>query len=184
MSLAETDRRLAARLGALRGHRTVDRVAYALSEVANHSILWHGINLADLVAAVAAGDRSRRDRALRRSAIQGIEQALVNGPLKSAINRQRPGDALEHPHQLRSPLTSSFPSGHATAGACAAELMALDLGHRGRWWLLAVAVGWSRVHVGVHHPSDVAAGWVMGAVAARLATTAWPPPGTASNPGR
>lgn len=171
---------LAALASRLRGRSWADRPAYALSEAANHSILWHSINVVDLSVALLTGDPLRRRRALRRSTVLAVEQALVNGPVKSAVRRTRPLPELEHPHRLRTPLTTSFPSGHATAGACAAELLARDLGHRGRWWALALAVGWSRVHVGVHHPGDVLAGWLVGVLTAGAAQRLWPPPG----PGR
>ncbi|QGU01034.1 Putative undecaprenyl-diphosphatase YbjG [Corynebacterium kalinowskii] len=60
----------------------------------------------------------------------------------------------------------SFPSGHATAAAALAGLLILVWP---RWWaistgvLLALLVGWSRVHLGVHRPVDIAAGYAVGA---------------------
>lgn len=171
---ARTDARLAATITRARGNRLLDGLAYGLSEAANHSLLWHGINLVDLSISASKGDLPRCRRALRRSVVQGVEQALVNGPVKALVRRQRPAVQLAHPHRLRVPITSSFPSGHATAGACAAELLSVDLGHRGAWWALAAIVGWSRVHVGVHHPSDVLAGWLIGTGAARASRMVWP----------
>ncbi len=162
-------------LAVLRGKPALDHLAYGISEAANHSILWHAINCVDLGVGAATGNRRRRQLAIRRSVIQGIEQAVVNGPVKTAIKRRRPVGLDSHAHRLRRPITSSFPSGHATAGACAAELLGHDLGYRRAWWALAVVVGWSRVHVGVHHPSDVLAGWAIGAGSAHLSEWIWPP---------
>jgi undecaprenyl-diphosphatase len=179
----EADMRIGAELARLRGNPRIDRAAYGISEVANHSILWHGINLIDLLTGLARHEPRRCQRALRRSMLQGIEQAVINGPVKALVKRQRPAEDVTHPHQLRVPRTSSFPSGHATAGACAAELLAADLGHRRAWWMLAILVGWSRVHVGVHHPSDVLAGWAIGAGAAFTAGRLWPQHGSATAPG-
>lgn len=156
----------------LRGQRFFDRSFYALSEAANHSILWHGINLVD---ATVGGPLHRR-RALRRSVILGIEQTLVNGIIKSIFRRDRP-QPLEHsPHRLRTPRTSSFPSGHASAGACAATLLSHDLGVAPVWWTTTGVVSASRVHVGVHHPSDVLGGLVIGRLLARVAERLWPAP--------
>ena len=156
----------------LRGHPALDRVLYAASQAANHSMLWHGINLVDAVV----GGPQRRRRALRRSAILALEQALVNGPVKSVFRRERPAVVDDHPHDLRSPLTSSFPSGHASAGACATVLLSRDLGHGPAWATLAAVVAWSRVHVGVHHATDVVGGAVLGAGLAVAAGALWPPP--------
>ena len=141
-----------------RGNPAVDRAMYALSQAGNHSMLWHGINAVD---ALVGGEVGRR-RALRRSLVIGFEQAVVNGPVKSVFRRGRPGHVTDHPHDLRKPRTSSFPSGHASAGACAATLLSADFGWAPVWYGLAAAVAWSRVHVGAHHPSDVAAGFVAG----------------------
>lgn len=153
----------------------VDRVAYALSEAGNHSTVWHAINLTDAVVGPAlTGDSSRRRRALRRSVIQGAEQAIVNGPVKLVFRRERPEPLDDHPHELRGTRTSSFPSGHASAGGCAATLMAADTGHPALWYSLAAGIGWSRVHVGVHHPSDVVGGAVIGVVLASVAARVWP----------
>ena len=50
------------------------------------------------------------------ASLQGVEQAVVNGPIKLVFRRQRPSPLDDHPHDLRAPHTSSFPSGHASAG--------------------------------------------------------------------
>jgi undecaprenyl-diphosphatase len=155
-----------------RRHPVLDRVMYALSEVGNHSALWHAINLLQ----ATSGDPVTRRAALRRSAIQVGEQALVNGPVKMLFRRSRPDHVNDHPHDLRQPRTSSFPSGHASAGFCAAMLLSTDNHHDEIWFGLASAVAWSRVHVGVHHPSDVVGGAVIGVVLARVAGRLWPSP--------
>lgn len=154
----------------LRGRRTLDRTFYVLSETANHSLLWHGINLVD---ATIGGPLHRR-RALRRSVILGVEQALVNGVIKNIFRRDRPLPPEHAPHRLRTPRTTSFPSGHASAGACAATLLSQDLGAAPVWWTTAGIVSASRVYVGVHHASDVLGGLLLGRLLARAADKIWP----------
>jgi undecaprenyl-diphosphatase len=164
----------------LRGRAPVDRAMYALSQAGNHSMVWHGINLVD---AVVGGPEHRR-RALRRSAVLVVEQAVVNGPVKVVFRRARPDHVVDHPHALREPSTSSFPSGHASAGACATVLLSHDLGAGPLWATLAAAVAWSRVHVGAHHGSDIAGGAAIGAALGALAGRVWPPPESSARAGR
>ncbi len=112
-----------------------------------------------LAVALCGVARSLRDGdigyAARFSAAMGVESALTNGPVKLAFRRVRPVDldAVEFRHGLRRPITSSFPSGHATAGFCAATLLG-----GGPWYGLAAAVAATRVYVRLHHASDVLAG--------------------------
>jgi membrane-associated phospholipid phosphatase len=65
---------------------------------------------------------------------------------------------------LRPEHTFSFPSGHAMdTAALAAALFFITPPHRRKWWalapLFALGVGWARMYLGVHFPSDVLAGW-------------------------
>ena len=84
---------------------------------------------------------------------------LVSTVLKALIPRDRP-----HVHALVArPHDHSFPSGHATASFACATVLALAV-PRIRWpmLVLAAAVSWSRVYVGVHYPSDVLGGAALG----------------------
>ena len=164
------DRRVDRLADGLRGSETADRVMYGISEAANHSILWHSINAVD---ALVGGPAHRRP-ALRRSIILATEQALVNGAVKAVFRRDRPTPAMESPHRLRKPRTSSFPSGHASAGACAATLLSEDLGMAPLWWATAAVVSWSRVHVSVHHGSDIVGGLIVGRALGVAASRVWP----------
>lgn len=152
----------------LRGNPMADRVFYTASELGNFSILWHA-----LAWAGATSKRGRR-RALRVSVALAVESALVNGPIKSAFNRSRPLAEHDHPHRLRQPLTSSFPSGHASAAVVAAALLSESRRLRWPFWAAASVVAASRVHVRIHHASDVVVGALVGAVIARLFKKIWP----------
>jgi undecaprenyl-diphosphatase len=69
-----------------------------------------------------------------------------------------------HEHRLRIPVDTSFPSGHASSSATMAVLLSERTPFAPLWAGLAVGIGASRVHVGVHHGSDVVAGWAVGVV--------------------
>lgn len=100
---------------------------------------------------------------------------LLGSALKAGFDRPRP-DLVEHAMAVYS---SSFPSGHAMiAGVVyltlAAVLVRVETRRRLKAYLLSlavlvtVAVGASRVYLGVHWPSDVVAGWAAGAAWAML----------------
>lgn len=65
-------------------------------------------------------------------------------------------------------IDSSFPSGHAMAAfALAAIVLKYDTLWGGIFAILAGLVAWGRVYVGVHYPSDVIAGAILGVLSAR-----------------
>ena len=152
------DARLDTALDGLRGNRVADRVFYAASELGNFSVLW-------LLLAAARGLRpSERDEraAFRLGAAMAVESALVNGLIKSMFRRKRPALEVVRTYRIRQPLTSSFPSGHASAAFTAAILLAEDDPLWPLYYALAVIVSTSRVYVKIHHASDVLAGIPIG----------------------
>jgi len=146
----------------LRGNAALDRMFYTASEAADFSVLWHAMGV---VAAIIEDDPKI---ALGLSAALGIESALVNGPVKSLFKRSRPVQEVPRPHKLRQPRTSSFPSGHASAAMVAAALLSRHTGGVA-WYALAGAVATSRIHVRIHHASDVAGGLAVGVVLGAIA---------------
>lgn len=157
----------------LRGHAGLDKVMYGASELGDWSLIWHVIGVGQ---AVLPG----RDpmTAVRVSAILGAESLLVNGALKSMFRRRRPiwEEDRPRPHRVRTPHSSSFPSGHASSAFTAAGI----LSHGDPLWPvyygLAVVVASSRVYVKMHHASDVLAGAALGIGLAGVARRLWPKP--------
>jgi undecaprenyl-diphosphatase len=133
----------------------MDGVVYRLSSAADHSLLWHVCGAATALA--RGGDVKF---AARFAAAMGVESLLTNGAVKTVFGRIRPREYadIEFHHGLHRPITSSFPSGHATAAFCAATL----LGGGPGWYALATGVAATRVYVRLHHASDVAAGAAFG----------------------
>jgi len=94
---------------------------------------------------------------------------LVNNLLlKNVVARVRPYNAVPALVALIPPPTDwSFPSGHACASFASATAMALTFGKKGAWaFVLAALIALSRIYVGVHYPSDVLVGALIGALAA------------------
>ena len=106
---------------------------------------------------------------LRAIVATGIESVVVNAGLKSLFQRRRPRPVDAHPLPFRQPLTSSFPSGHATAAFCAAVLLADGEKHKAPYYVVASVVALSRIHTKIHHGSDVAGGAVIGLVLGSVA---------------
>ena len=145
-----------------RGHAFIDRMYYTASEAADFSLLWHALGVAQAIV-----DDDPRI-ALGLSSVLAVESAIVNGPVKSAFRRSRPVHDGPRPQRLRQPRTSSFPSGHASAAMVAAAVLSRS-GGAPLWYGAATIVATSRIHVRIHHASDVVGGLVVGAALGAVA---------------
>ncbi|HSP71184.1 MAG TPA: phosphatase PAP2 family protein, partial [Gaiellaceae bacterium] len=87
----------------------------------------------------------------------------VSFGVKDLVRRTRPFVAHPQIHPLYVVHSSSFPAGHAATAFAGAALLSY-VARRGTpfFVLLAVAIGFSRVYVGVHYPGDVLAGAAIG----------------------
>ncbi len=90
---------------------------------------------------------------------------VINWVIKPIVARPRPFERTPALHVIGPrPHDPSFPSGHSGNAAAAAMVLSLFLpGARLLWWLLAAAIGYSRIYLGDHFPLDVLAGGVIGA---------------------
>jgi undecaprenyl-diphosphatase len=165
----------------LRGHPSVDRLFYGASALGEFGLLWV------MLGAVRGlrGDRHWR-AAVRVGAAVGVESVVVNAGVKSLFRRRRPVVDMARPYPLRIPVTSSFPSGHATSAFCAATLLADgDPYLAPLYYATATVVALSRIHVRIHHASDVAGGIAIGLALGRLGRRLVPlEPAASRNAGR
>ncbi|MDX6490161.1 MAG: hypothetical protein QOD43_406 [Gaiellaceae bacterium] len=95
-----------------------------------------------------------------------VAAGVISYALRQAIGRERPPLVYPEPKPLVSvPNSGAFPSGHTSAAfACATVLAWASPRLRIPLFVLAAAIGWSRVYVGVHWPLDVLGGAVLGVV--------------------
>ena len=150
----------------------LDEALRRLSRAADHSKLWVGCS----ALLVAIGGRRGRRAAENGLASIALTSAVVNLGLKPLGNRRRPDrDAAEIPiaRHVAMPRSTSWPSGHSASAS------AFAVGAGAAWpaagvplSALASLVAYSRVHTGVHYPSDTIAGTAAGVALAPAAVIA------------
>ncbi len=155
----------------LRGIQSFDRMFYAASAAGDFSAIWHAYNIVR-----AATTPAGKTRFVRFAAALAVESLVVNQVVKRAFKRSRPDGRNDRPHHLRTPSTSSFPSGHASSAAMASSLLNQQANHRVPARCLAAVVATSRIHVRIHHGSDVIVGALIGTAIAAGWKRLWPLP--------
>ena len=150
----------------------LDRVMSHLSSAADYS----RISMVAAGVLVVSGGQTGRRAAGRGLASLAVTSAVVNVAVKPLARRRRPdrlaGDVPVARH-VPMPTSRSFPSGHSAA----AFAFATGVGNVSPTAAiplraLAAAVGYSRVHTGVHYPGDVLVGALIGTTLAQLTTYA------------
>lgn len=119
----------------------------------------------------STGRRNRYAGAALYTGVSVVGSAGLTTLLKYAIQRPRPVLTYPDIQPLVEESSASFPSGHTTNAFAFATALSLSYP---RWYVVmpayawAGAVGYSRLHLGVHYPSDILAGAVVGAGTAWL----------------
>lgn len=144
------------------GHtETSERAVRAYSALGQHALVWLALGLGGAVLDPA------RARAWCRSTAVVAGAYLVNQAVKLAVRRPRPA-LTDLPPLVATPTQISFPSAHATSSLAAARAFG-ELAPAGALYPAAIAMAASRVWLGVHYPSDVLAGGVLGIALASVA---------------
>lgn len=117
----------------------------------------------------------QKDSSIKSKGIILVEAFCVNAftttALKLAFNRDRPFVTYPYLDKQAGAGSYSFPSGHTSSAFAFATSMSLAFP---KWYVIApsymyaCAAGYSRMHLGVHYPSDVLAGAIVGAGSALL----------------
>lgn len=112
----------------------------------------------------------KKDSVLKQNSVMIIGalavSTLISLPMKFGFNRERPFTTYPDIIKLTKGGSPSFPSGHTSAAFSTATAMSIAYP---KWYIItpsflwASAVGYSRMHLGVHYPSDVFVGAIVGA---------------------
>lgn len=156
---ANFDARVDRAVEPIRNVRFVVLIFMVASAIGDFGLAWHAIGLIR-----AIGSMDRFYDALVFSSMIGVESLLLNQGIKRFFGRTRPTERGDVRIAVRTPSTSSFPSGHASS----AFFSALVLTHWVTWpwmicfYLLATVIATSRIGARIHHASDVLAGAITG----------------------
>ena len=143
--------------------------------------LWRGVSSSiypvsfGLPVGLLAAGLIKKDKALQYKGWEAAGSLVINAVItqgiKYAVNRQRPFEKYDFIYPYKLDASPSFPSFHTSAAFATATTLTLEC----KKWYVAVpayawaaGVGYSRMYLGEHYPSDVIAGAVVGAGSAWL----------------
>ena len=162
----QLDERLDGYFEPIRNSRPLVYVFNTSSAVGDFGAIWHVIGVVG-----ALNGSLTWPQAVALALLMGGESLLLNQGIKRVFRRKRPTAAGDDRFTVRRPLTSSFPSGHASSAFFAAVVLS---GWVGSMWTavffaFAVIIALSRVVVRIHHVSDILVGSVVGALLGTIA---------------
>ena len=137
-------------------HAAIEPHVRRFSTTGEHAALWYAIGASALVL-----DAGRRPQ-WRRAMLAVLVTQLVNTAAKGVVRRRRPAfDEL--PALIKVPTSLSFPSAHSSTSFAAARGFGSLLPRASKpLHAVAASMALSRVYLGVHYPSDIAVGAVLG----------------------
>jgi len=145
-------------------HRTEQKTGFFMFLSKHNDVVNIGVPVALLAGGVIANDKEMRQNALYVASASAVN-VLATLFLKKVIKRPRPFNGLVKINAVYQPSHYSFPSGHTST----AFTTATALSHAyPKWYVIAPAYLWagsvsfSRLYLGVHYPTDVAAGALLG----------------------
>lgn len=141
-------------------NKTFDKIMPIITSAGNLGIIWIVIS----VLLITKKDYRVLGQTILIALV--ITTIIGEGIIKNIVKRKRPFYGDDDKELLISrPITYSFPSGHtASSFAVATVFIKTDNAASLEIMLLACLIAFSRIYLGVHYPSDVIGGGIIGAL--------------------
>ncbi len=148
-------------------HPVLDKIMIFISSLGNKGMIWIAIGV--LFFLFGWKNQQWRTRGLLVLFSLAANLLVCNAVLKPLVDRTRPYYVLEYTPLIPPVGDPSFPSGHTAASfAAATAIYAINKKWGIAAYLFAAIMGFSRLYLGVHFPTDVLFGAVVGMVAAKI----------------
>lgn len=154
-------------------HPVLDNIMIFISALGDGGFLWIALGLLFLLAGLR--QKRWRQRGLLLLFSLAANALVCNVLLKPLVNRTRPYDLLGYDILIPPVGDPSFPSGHTSASfAAATAIYAMNKKWGMAAYAFAAVMGFSRLYLGVHFPTDVLAGAVIGVIMAKVVLRFFP----------
>ena len=165
--LLEMDGRFLLWLKETCAHPVFDKIMISVSALGNGGFLWIAIGVLFLL--MGFKNKVWVKRGLLVLFSLGANAVVCNLLLKPLVDRTRPYDLLGYDILISPVGDASFPSGHTSASfAAATAIYAINKKWGMAAYIFAAVMGFSRLYLGVHFPTDVLAGTAIGVVMAKV----------------
>ena len=165
--LLEMDGRFLLWLKETCAHPVFDKIMISVSALGNGGFLWIAIGVLFLL--MGFKNKVWVKRGLLVLFSLGANAVVCNLLLKPLVDRTRPYDLLGYDILISPVGDASFPSGHTSASfAAATAIYAINKKWGIAAYVFAAVMGFSRLYLGVHFPTDVLAGALVGTAAAMI----------------
>ena len=148
----------------LANHRSPEKTEFMMFLSTSYKYIELGIPAGLFIGGVASGDKEMRQNSVYVASSTAVSIGLTL-LVKHLVKRPRPFIKNINIVPVYRPSSTSFPSGHTSSTFAPAA--ALSIAYP-KWYVIAPsflwsgAVGYSRMYLGVHYPTDVAAGAILG----------------------
>jgi len=145
-------------------HRTTQKTGFFMFISKYNNLVNAAVPVGVLAGGVIANDKGTRQNSLYIASSSAVN-LLLTMVVKKIVKRPRPFLANVKINAVYHPGESSFPSGHTSSAFTTATSLSQVYN---KWYVIAPAylwagtVGYSRMYLGVHYPTDVAAGALLG----------------------